>query len=318
MKRTLLIFIYIAFAEVFTVSAQIHTTLPHKTFKDYEVSKPILYTQTVTYDAHDKGYDPVMVTVNSFNEQGQFIQEYLHILGKFESETAHNYIYNNGRLDSLNTLATAKNFNVKTSFEYNSNGKVAKETASGVYSKYTRHFKYNKKGDIESITTDFDNGGHNWTTFTYKNGKLDLVTQIDGQVKEGSLTNYFAYYNGELFARWDNLDKDLYVFPSAFMHYKLPKHPEPLATVNNLRELQATNKTAYNKELNSVLTHAEVTFEMGQSTPENGDWTRRMTKETRFGGTTRRFHFRKIVYADGKVSGSTEFDYLFFNKMKDL
>ncbi|MFD0990657.1 hypothetical protein ACFQ1R_11155 [Mariniflexile jejuense] len=300
------------------INAQIHTQLPHKTFKDYEVSKPIFYTQIVTYDATDKGYDPVMVTVNSFNDKGQFIQEYIHILGKFESETAHNYVYSNGKLDSLNTLASAKNFNVKSTFKYNTNGKITTETATGVYSNYTRNYTYNNKGYIETITTDFDNGGHNWTNFYYKNGSLDLVTQIDGKEKAGSLTNYFAYYNGELFARWDNLDKDLHLFPSQYRHFKLADHKDPATAVNQLKLLRATNQSAYDAQLEGILNEAEIIYEMGQSTPENGDWTRRMTKETRFGRTTRRFHFRKIVYTDNSVSGSTEFDYLFFNKMKDL
>ena len=315
MKNNIL-FLFVLIINI--INAQIHTQLPYKTFKDYEVTKPIFYTQIVTYNANEKGYNPVMVNVNSFNDNGQFIQEYIHILGKFESETAHNYVYNNGKLDSLNTLATAKNFNVKTIFEYDNNERITKETATGVYSNYTRHFKYNKKGDIETITTDFNHGGHNETTFYYKNETLDLVMQIDGKEKEGSLTNYFAYYNGELFARWNNLDKDLFIFPNPYRHFKLTNHQDPKATINQLKLLRATNTNAYNAKLNGFLSVAEITYEMGQSTPENGDWTRRMTKETRFGQTTRRFHFRKIVYTDNSISGSTEFDYLFFNKMKDL
>lgn len=300
-----------------TVSAvaQVHTALPLKSHTNFELSKPVKYVKIATYEATEKSWDPVMTQVISFNDADQLVQEYTRILGKFGSETAYNYVYDGKKLDSVNILASAANFNSKGDIVTDKNGRIVSETAKGFYADYTRNYDYNKDGTIKTITTKHATGNNNWTQFSYKNGSLDLVTQVDGRVYKDSPVNYFLYNNGLLFATWNDLDNDLTISPTPYRHYKLKKHHAPLATAMELRTLYNTNKPAYNSQIDGISNEATIVYQQGTSSNELGDWTKKMTETTSYGQTQKRYSFREIVYADGTASGSTEFDILFFKKM---
>lgn len=302
----------------FSITAQIHTELPLKSHVNFKLSKPVKYVKIATYSATEKGWDPVMSQVISFNESNQLIQEYTLILGKFASETAYNYIYNGKILDSINILASAANFNIKSDIKTDEKGHVISEKAKGFYADYTRTYEYNNMGSVKAITTTHASGTHNWTKFSYENGKLNLVTQVDGKTYDGSPINYFLYNNGSLFAKWNDLDNDLTLSPTDYRHYQLKKHLTPLATAQELRKLFNTNEKAYQARIKNISNEAIFVHQQGDSKNEQGDWTKKMTKTLNFGQEQKRFSFREIVYADGSTSGSTEFDYLFFKKMKDL
>ena len=297
---------------------QIHVKLPNKTFKDLEFSKPIKYVKEITYKATDAGYDPVMIKQYTFDTNNQLVQDYFQILGKFSSQTAHNYVYQNNQLDSLNTVASAANFSRKTFFEYNKQGQIIAEKANGHYVDYSRIFTYDKKGNLLSIVTAHQKGGRNWTDFKYKNNTIDFVTQIDGRTKEGTAINYFVYIDEVLFAQWSTANNDLYLFPTPLRHYKIKAAVEPEKTVAKLKQLKLSDKKGYDLALNPVVSQAEIFAETAQSVNDQGDWTARMTKDMRYGQTVRRFVFRKIVYADGTESGSTDFGDFFYRRMKDL
>ena len=302
----------------FNITAQIHTELPLKSHANFELSKPVKYIKIATYSATEKGWDPAMSQVISFNEDDQLIQEYMRIYGKFASETAHNYIYNGKILDSINTLATSANFNIKSDISIDEKGRIISEKAKGFYADYTRTYEYNKNNTVKTITTNHASGNNNWTNFTYENGALNLVTQVEGKTHEGSTINYFLYNNGSLFATWNDLDNDLTLSPTDYRHYQLKSHPAPLATAQQLRKLFNTNEKAYQAEIKSISNEAVFVYEQGDSKNEQGDWTKKMTKTLNFGQEQKRFVFREIVYADGTTSGSTDFDYLFFKKMNGL
>lgn len=302
----------------FNITAQIHTELPLKSHAKFELSKPVKYVKIATYSATEKGWDPAMSQVISFNEDDQLIQEYMRIFGKFASETAHNYVYNGKMLDSINTLTTSANFNIKSDINTDVKGRIISEKAKGFYADYTRTYEYNNDGTIKAITTNHASGTYNWTNFTYENGALNLVTQVEGKTYEGSPINYFLYNNDKLFATWNDSDNDLTLSPTDYRHYQLKNHSTPLATAQELKKLFITNEKAYQAEIKSISNEAVFVHEQGDSKNEQGDWTKKMTKTLNFGQEQKRYSFREIVYADGTTSGSTDFDYLFFKKMNDL
>jgi hypothetical protein len=308
----------IIFLMACSLSAQIHTELPLKSHSDFELSRPVKYVKIATYEATEKAWDPVMTQVISFNNDNQLIQEYTRILGKFASETAYNYIYNGKNLDSINILASASNFNIKGAVKTDANGRVLSETAKGFYADYNRIYQYNTDGTVKAITTNHASGSHNWTKFTYEKGQLSLVTQVDGNTLKGSPINYFLYNKGKLFAQWSDVDNNLTLSPTNYRHYLLKKHPSPLATAQEIKKLFNTNEKAYQARIKNISNEAIFVHQQGDSKNEQGDWTKKMTKTLNFGQEQKRYSFREIVYADGSTSGSTEFDYLFFKKMKDL
>lgn len=298
--------------------AQIHSELPLKSHINFDLSKPVKYVKIATYDANDKGWDPVMTQVISFNDADQLVQEYTRILGKFGSETVHNYVYDGKKLDSVNTYASASNFNIKSSFQTDKNGRINTETAKGFYVDYTKSYQYNKDGTVKTITTKHATGNNNWTQFVYKNGKLDMVTQVDGKVYKGSPVNYFIYNNGSLFAKWNDLDNDLTLSPTAYRHYTLKQQETPLATAQELRKLFNTDKKGYELRLDKLVDTENIVYEQTTSSNEQGDWTKKMTNTVNYGQEQKRWSFREIVYVDGSTSGSTDFDGFFYERMKKL
>ncbi len=87
-----------------------HLTPPKTYWQSFGYQKQPDHVQTVQYKSDSLGYEPTAVLVKSFNKEGFLIQDYTHILGNFASETAHNYVYKNGVLDSINTLTTNQDF----------------------------------------------------------------------------------------------------------------------------------------------------------------------------------------------------------------
>lgn len=300
------------------ITAQIHTELPLKSYSDFELNKPVKYVKIATYSATEKAWDPVMTQVISFNEANQLIQEYTRILGKFASETAHNYVYNGKNLDSINILASASNFNIKGAVKTDAKGRVISETAKGFYADYTRNYEYNSDETVKAITTNHASGSRSWTKFTYQNGELNLATQVDGKTYEDSPVNYFLYNKGKLFAQWNDLDNDLTLSPTDYRHYQLKKHPAPIATAQELKKLFNTDEKAYQAKIKLISNDAIFVHQQGDSKNEQGDWTKKMVSTINYGQEQKRYSFREIVYADGSTSGSTEFDYLFFKKMDGL
>ena len=294
------------------------TEYPIKTHANFELSKPVKYVKIATYKADENGWEPVMAEVTSFNENNQLIQEYMRIMGEFASETAHNYVYDGQLLDSLNTIASASNFNVKSSFEPDENGRISTETAKGFYVDYTRKYTYNEDGTVKTITTDHARGTHNWTQFSYMNGEQDLVIQIDGRNFEEDTKNYFLYNKGRLFAKWNDDDNDLYLYPTDNRHFRLENHSQPLAAATELRKLQNTDQIAYDAKILEIAKEGEIVRELAISFNEQHDWTMKMVKTINEGQAEKRFVFREIFYADGTTSGSSDFDRFFYSRMKDL
>jgi hypothetical protein len=298
--------------------AQTHTESPLKSYKDFELSKPVKYVKIASYEVTENSWEPVMTQVISFNESNQLIQEYMRILGSLGSETAYNYVYNGKKLDSVNILASAPNFNIKGKVQTDKSGRILNEKATGYYVDYNRVYTYNKDGTTKTITTSHTSGNHNWTAFFYKKGALDLITQVDGAVYKSSVKNYFLYHNGSLFASWNDLDNIITLMPTAYRHYRLVANPAPLVFTKELRALYDTNKKAFDTKMLELSKDATIVYQQGTSSNEQGDWTKKMTVTVGYGLPSKRFLFREIVYADGTTSGSTDFDSFFYRRMKDL
>ncbi|MDY0090901.1 MAG: hypothetical protein RBR78_11125 [Flavobacteriaceae bacterium] len=86
-----------------------HLSPPKTHWQSFGFHKQPKQVAIAYYKSDSLGYEPAMFEVFTFNESGYIIQKYLRIYGKYESETANNYVYKNGVLDSINTLASAQN-----------------------------------------------------------------------------------------------------------------------------------------------------------------------------------------------------------------
>src|SRR5690606_20994766 len=114
-----------------------HLALPKIHWKSYGYQKQIEQAKIAYYKSDSLEYETTMVEVFSFNKEGNIIQKYIRVFGKYGSETAFNYVYTNGLLDSINTYASAKNFNTQQKFHYDKNGRLTHSTSTGVYANFT-------------------------------------------------------------------------------------------------------------------------------------------------------------------------------------
>ena len=295
-----------------------HLSPPKTYWQSFSFQQQPNFAKVAYYRSDSLGYEPTMAEVISFNTEGHLIQKYTRIFGKYASETAHNYVYKNGKLDSINTLATAKNFNATQKLHYNANGFLQKVTATGVYTNFTDTYQYDNNGMVTAIQRTYQNGSKKQALFDHRK---NTVTEIETSAK-GTLTETVFVYDGdELLASFvkgkavvnlhDNYRR---------IHFETEINEEPLAYLITLRKVKQENPSAFRNEIGALRDKkiAIVTFDIpAQSQNMQGDWTKRLQIDKRF-GPQRRLVFRQLNYADGTQSGSTDYDMIFEHKVKNI
>ncbi|MFV0605725.1 MAG: hypothetical protein ACK5NK_07790 [Niabella sp.] len=319
MKYSLSIFFILT---VFTVRAQFHEHIsPPKTYwQSYDFQKQLEYSQTVYYKSDSQGYEPKMVKIVSFNKEGYIIQEYSRILGKFGSETAHNYVYTNGALDSINTVASAKNFNTTQKFHYNEKGVLQKIVSTGVYANYTESYTYDDNGMVLSIVRKHQKGGGNHVTYDHRK---NIVTEIQINTKGDSTIQLYVYDGDDLVAFFKKEDKPQITFYDDYrrIYFRTEVKEDPLEYILKMRRLKQENQKEFNNQIADIMGAAtsKILFDIpAESRNADGDWIRRLQVDRRFSKGERRLAFQKLKYADGSTSGSTDFDLIFDSKVKNL
>ena len=122
----------------FGISASAQHLAPTKTYwQSFEFQKQPKQVSIGYYKSDSLGYEPAMPEVYNFNEDGFITQKYIRIFGEYGSETVNNYVYINGVLDSINTLASAQNFNSQQKLHYSNSGQLTHITATGKFADYT-------------------------------------------------------------------------------------------------------------------------------------------------------------------------------------
>lgn len=299
----------------FFVNAQnYHHISPPKTYwQSYGFQKQPDHAKIAYYKSDSLGYEPVMAEVYSFNKEGHIIQKYTRIYGKFTSETAKNYVYKNGVLDSINTIASAENFNSSQKMHYDAKGNLVKITATGKYSDYTDIFTYDDAKTVQTITRNHAIGTKTVIEFV-RNQNYVKETLIE---KTGRIIESFYIYEGDsLFANFTISKKQTITFYDNVrrIEYEIEDVEKPFEYALKLR-------TAYRKDNNSLSetfqkNASKIVFDIpAEARNEQGDWIKRIQFDRRF-GSQKRMVFQYLKYADGSVSGSTNFDLIFEMKVK--
>ena len=294
----------------FFVNAQnYHHISPPKTYwQSYGFQKQPDHAKIAYYKSDSLGYEPVMAEVYSFNKEGHIIQKYTRIYGKFTSETAKNYVYKNGVLDSINTIASAENFNSSQKMHYDAKGNLVKITATGKYSDYTDIFTYDDAKTVQTITRNHAIGTKTVIEFV-RNQNYVKETLIE---KTGRIIESFYIYEGDsLFANFTISKKQTITFYDNVrrIEYEIEDVEKPFEYALKLR-------TAYRKDNNSLSetfqkNASKIVFDIpAEARNEQGDWIKRIQFDRRF-GSQKRMVFQYLKYADGSVSGSTNFDLIF-------
>lgn len=297
-----------------------HLELPKTKWQAYGFQKQVEQVAIGYYKSDSLGYEPTMLEVYNFNKEGHLVQKYFRIFGKYGSETAENYVYVNGRLDSINKIVSASKFNVKQKLHYSKNGILDSVTASGFYSSFTDHYSYEKSGKVNTIERKHNNGN---TIKAIYNHKKNYVIEKDIHSKDKESASYFIYDGTELFASFSFEEDSTVTFYDSYNRNEFEtKAPEDaLEFVFTLRDLKAKNKVDFQVQMddlqkrpNSKITQKIPVEELN----EHGDWINRLQIDNKFGGPNRRMVFKTLTYLDGSTSGSTDYDLIFEMKVYDI
>ncbi|UUV21765.1 hypothetical protein [Paenimyroides aestuarii] len=297
-----------------------HLSPPKTYWQSYGFQKQPDFAKIAYYKSDSLGYEPVMAEVISFNKEGFIIQKYMRIYGKYASETAHNYVYTNGVLDSINTVASSSNFNSKQKLHYGANGVLEKVTASGVYTNFTDTYQYGPNGMVRSIQRTYQNGSKKEAFFDHlKNTVTEKETSAKGTVTE----TIFVYDGDDVLASFqkDGKNKIWINDKQRRIDFTIEiKENDPLNYALNLRKMKQEDAKKFQQTIGDLSENpsAMILFDIpAESKNENGDWTKRLQIDKEF-GVQRRMVFKEIKYSDGSQSGSTEFDLIFDQKVKHI
>lgn len=321
-NQLLLLFMVLGFMVQFPLFSQqfsqpSHLMLPQTQWQWYNFKKQPKQVGIAYYKSDSLGYEPAMIEVYNFNSDGQIHQKYIRIFGKYGSETMHNYVYQNGILDSINTQASAQNFNRLEKITYHKNGQINQLTSSGTYANYTDTFTYTADGKVATIERLRKNGGSKKVFFDHSQHYVyEKEIAANGKITE----MYTIYDDTEVFASF-TVGEPIVTLHDTKQRLTLEVTivEATLSTILKHRTLKQQQPDAFKKliaDLRSKPT-TKLVFEIpAEARNEMGDWIKSLQIDRRFGTATRRMVFKKIQYADGTESGSTNYDMIFDQKVK--
>lgn len=306
----------------FSVMAQQeqHLAPPGTYWQSFGFQKQVEQVGVGYYKSDSLGYEPAMLELYTFNKEGHLTQKYIRIFGKYGSETAYNYVYNKGILDSINTVATASNFNSRQKLHYNNNGQIKTITATGKHTNFTDTYTYDNSGMVAAIVRQYKSGGIKKTTFNHTN---NYVYEQETDVKGKVTGNYYIYDGDERFASFSSDDKKAITFYDTY-------HRKDFKTVINEDALKYVLKQRQQKQLDPKTFAGQMDKLQGkpvsvilfdipaEARNESGDWIKRLQVDKRLARPERRLVFKKLVYTDGTESGSTDYDMIFGKKVSAI
>ncbi|PZX43438.1 YD repeat-containing protein [Nonlabens dokdonensis] len=317
MKKVIIIILCLAFAKansqqtVYEKDINLHLALPFLKASDYGIHKEVTKTETVYYKSDSTGYEPAMLKVLLFNDNGLLDKDYTRIIGKYASETLYDYTYKNGKLDSLVKKASAVNFNMDVVYSHDEQGRISKETATGVYTNYTTSYEYDKDGRISRIHNKNKTGLEKMADYFYENGVLTRVEQTEynnNKEKDASI-KYIYYANGQpLFSFKDDATKVVYhEFELMTKGIEFGKE-KAYSKVPELMKIYHKDPDNFTKYMRETYKDYESLVQISESKDVNfPDWTKRYKVDP----YNSRMIFRKLYYKDGSSVGSTDYDTLF-------
>lgn len=296
---------------IYEKDINLHLALPFVTAQDYGIHKKVKKTETVYYKSDSTGYEPAMLKVLVFNDRGQLEKDYTRILGKYASETLYNYIYHTGQLDSLVKKTSSVNFNMDIVYERDSQDRIIKETATGVYTNYTTTYEYNGDGKISRIHNVNQTGLEKMADFFYENGILKRVEQseFNPNSEEDASIKYIYYANGKpIFSFKDDATKVVYHEFELMTKGIEFGQEQAYNIVPELMKIYYKNPDDFINFMRKTYTDYDVLVQISESKDVNfPDWTKRYKVDPQ----NSRMIFRKLYYTDGSSVGSTDYDTLF-------
>ena len=245
------------------------------------------------YDKESGGFVKISVNIDRYNDDGNLIETYSLYKSKYSESSPIKKLYNynnDGLLINTKDISDKRgNFSSENKYSYDRKGNLIK--TESVYkdgSKYYYIFKNDKKGRVinkkeyskkDMLITD--------ANYTYK-GDLKTANRTSFSSKDGSIIgNYSTTFNDGVKTSYKSESK----YGTSSTTYKYDKK-------GNLLSSNYIGKT------NSKTTYDYVY-------DKKGNWIKKHYRSEKF----QYFYFREIYFSNGNVTGSTDFDKRFINRL---
>lgn len=304
----------------FTLKAQ----LPSTSFKELGFKKQVTKSEEIAYSFEDKVAEDKSSEIFEFNENGNLVKKSLLIFGKDGSETYTSYKYNEaGKVVAENTeVPKFPNFNAQKTFTYNELGQLIEKTdvMGKTYNK-RYDYKLDSKGRIsqEFGAHGLNSSRKNFLHFSRELYKTENIVSKSGKVQ---YTEYTLYKGGKTIAVYKDDEPKIKVYTySANLNQELEFTFEGEEAGKQFKALDNLMITEYTDEkLNQLIkTWGEPVYltKIWYKFNEAGDWIACYKIEKIF-VESHRYVFRKIEYADGSSSGSSDFNISLVNELNSM
>lgn len=295
---------------------------PDVNYKDLGFTRKIKKVESFSYAMEDKSVTDKSSDSYEFDENGNIIHHEYHVFGKYASATSENSTYDNGLLVKREILVKNRpGFNAILTYQYDKKNNLIKKTYQSSQYKNDFLFSYDKSNKLAEIKGIYANN-YSVEKFYYEKEKLlKSVTQFFSKdtVQSETIKLYIdekpalEYYSNDTFLKAYLEDDNEFIMLQ--MNY-----PEPIQNMNGI-ESEIKYEELSNEQLkenffndrNEIYRKIDVREVLKQN--QNNDWIAKAGVDNRYNKYTY-YVFRKITYADGSISGSTEFNIFLVNELK--
>ncbi len=277
---------------------------------DFDLKKGLSQIATVAYKGDSAGYNPTTLKVIQFDVQGNITYDYFRVIGKYASETMHKYVYKAGRVDSVNTKASAASFNTDSKYHYNSKGWLDSVTCKGPRVGFTDIYTQDKQGRLIAVKRLHSGAkiGFVENYFYDSDGQLEYTVKKDRE--DPILTSFYKGKDKMLTVEGGSDTLTFYNTDNG--DFKAYAGKMTIEKMRAMRKEHIADPEKYRTSvLAPLLSTAKYTYVIPANTKaESGELIRRYVIEQAF-GESRYYLFSKYVYQDKRVVGTTDFDTFF-------
>ncbi len=289
MKKTVYIFIAMIMTStlVFTQSKEYNLSSRNLNKK---VRKTIQHYYT--YDKNSGGFVKKSVSINSYNDDGYLTESYYLYNGSYSDGSPTKKVYNyNGdnQIISINNISPKKTkYSTDVKFIYNGKGHLtSKETIYPDGDKYIDRYQTDNKGRIvKKESYNKKNQLSSETEIRY-NGSKRTEVRTSYSTKDGSINGtYTTVYKNDKSTSYTSESK----WSNNTSSYEYDNK-------GNLIKSTSKGKNTYVYNYNYIYDNKD-------------NWIKQHYKSSSYDS----FYFREIIFKNGKVTGSTDFDRNFINR----
>ncbi|WP_445720074.1 hypothetical protein [Flavobacterium sp.] len=294
-------------------------------FKDLGLHKKVIKVESMTYSMEDKMVYDTSNDIFNFDDNGAILYHEFNIYGKYESSTYEHSKYENNKLIQRDvTVKNRPNFTSFLTCKYDSNNNLKQQTQQAKYYNNDFFYTYDKKDRLIEIKGVYKNS-YSIEKFYYENEKLyKTIIQYFKQDTVSS-ENIKLYIQEEVVVEYDVNDK----FSKAYLNDENAKlliqlnYSDPLLNIEEI-ESKIIKEQFSAKMLKDYLLNddnkpfVKIIVNERFKNNEHNDWIAKVGVDKMHREEQIYYTFRKITYADGIESGSTDFDIFLVNELKTM